>query len=270
MDPPMVCCPHRACPARGQTGQGNIGIHARKDKRFLCTECRQTCSATTGTAVSRLRTAAETGTRVGTVLAHGCPPPALVAAFGFDERTVRRGLARGGGQGQAVQEHLVEPPRDLGQGQADDIRGKKQGGMVWLALAMLVRPRVGLAGAGREPRERTRRRRLSARGRACARQRPLRCGTAGLGSYSRAMRETCRDPVQAGALGRPRWRPWHHSGMAQVVKREAQRRGGDVERRLVDGPPARGETLRRRSQPVSSTPPPSNGSMPRSAGVSRR
>jgi transposase-like protein len=50
MDPTTTCCPNVACPARGQTGQGNIGLHSCKDKRFICTECHKTFSATTGTA----------------------------------------------------------------------------------------------------------------------------------------------------------------------------------------------------------------------------
>ena len=41
MDPTTVFCPNLACPARGQTGQGNIGIHSRKDKRFICTTVPQ-------------------------------------------------------------------------------------------------------------------------------------------------------------------------------------------------------------------------------------
>ena len=44
MDPTTVFCPNLACPARGQTGQGNIGIHSRKDQRFLCTQCHKTFS----------------------------------------------------------------------------------------------------------------------------------------------------------------------------------------------------------------------------------
>ena len=73
-----------------------------------------------------------------TLMAHGCPLQAIVVAFGYDERTVAGWLARAGDQGQAVQEHLVEQPRDLGQVQADEIRVKKQGGIVWMALAMMV------------------------------------------------------------------------------------------------------------------------------------
>ena len=41
MDPTTTFCPNVACSARGQTGQGNIGIHSCKDKRFICTECHK-------------------------------------------------------------------------------------------------------------------------------------------------------------------------------------------------------------------------------------
>jgi transposase-like protein len=96
MDPTTLFCPNTACPARGQRGQGNIGVHSRKDKRFICTECRKTLSATTGTAFYRLRTAADTVALVVTLLAHGCPVQAIVAAFGFDERTIAVWEARSG------------------------------------------------------------------------------------------------------------------------------------------------------------------------------
>ena len=127
MDPAPICCPNLVCPARGQTGQRNIRIHSCKDQRCLCTECHKTFSATQGTALSRLRTPAETVSLVVTLIAHGCPLHALVVAFGYDERTVACGLARAGLHGQAVQEPLVEHPRDLGQVHADAIRVKTQG-----------------------------------------------------------------------------------------------------------------------------------------------
>ena len=60
MDPARTFCPNMACPARGQTGQGNIGIHSCKEKRFICMACRKTFSSTKGTAFYRLRTSAET------------------------------------------------------------------------------------------------------------------------------------------------------------------------------------------------------------------
>lgn len=146
MDPTTVFCPNRRCPARGQTGMGNIAIHSQKEQRFICHECHKTFSATTGTVFYRLRTAAETVSLVVTWLAHGCPVQAIVAAFGFDERTIAEWWARAGRQGQAVHEYLVEQPRDLGQVQADELRVKKQGGIVWMAMAMMVRTRLWLGG----------------------------------------------------------------------------------------------------------------------------
>src|SRR3989441_13283621 len=76
MDPTTTFCPNVACPARGQTGRGNIGIHSRKNKRFLCTECHKTFSATKGTAFDRLRTSAETVSLVVTLLAQRWGSPA--------------------------------------------------------------------------------------------------------------------------------------------------------------------------------------------------
>ena len=248
MDPTTTFCPNLACPARGQTGQGNIGIHSCKDKRFLCTECHKTFSATKGTAFYRLRTSAETVSLVMTLMAHGCPLQAIVVAFGYDERTVASWLARAGGQGQAVQEYLVEQPRDLGQVQADEIRVKTQGRIEWMALAMMVRTRLWLAGEVSEHRDMALIHRLIERVRRCAAHRALLFCTDGLCSYVRAIRETFRDPQSTGAPGRPRLRPWRNICIAQVVKRYVQRRVVDVERRIIDGTPARIETLRRRSQ----------------------
>ncbi len=248
MDPTTTCCPNMACPARGQSGQGNLGIHSRKDKRFMCTECHKTFSATQGTVFYRLRTSAETVSLVVTLLAHGCPLQAIIVAFGSDERTVADWVARGGDQGQAMQEHLVEQPRDLGQVQADEIRVKKQGGIVWMALAMMVKPRLWLGGEVSAQRDMPLIRRLMERVRRWAARRPLLVCTDGVVSYVRAIRETFRDPIPTGTGGRPRLRRWRNVLIAQVVKRYERRRVVDTERRIVDGTPARVETLRRRSQ----------------------
>jgi transposase-like protein len=140
MDPTTLFCPNPHGPARGPTGRGNLGLHAQKDHRCIGHVCHTTFSATTGTVLYRLRTSAETVVIVVTLLAHGGPVPAIVAAFGFDERTVADGWARAGRQGQAVHEYLGEQPRDLGQVQADAIRVKTPGRIVWMALALMVKP----------------------------------------------------------------------------------------------------------------------------------
>jgi transposase-like protein len=247
MDPTTTFCPNEHCPARGQTGQGNSGIHAQKEQRFICHACHQTFSARKGTVFYRLRTSTETVVIIVTLLAHGCPVQAIVAAFGLDERTIATWWARSGRQGQAVHEYLVEQPRDVGQVQADELRVKKQGGIVWMALAMMVKTRLWLGGEVSEQRDMPLIRQLIERVRRCALPRPLLFCTDGLVSYIRAMRETFRDPVHTGQGGRPRLRPWRHVLIAQVVKRDERRRMVETERRLVDGTPARVETLRRRS-----------------------
>jgi transposase-like protein/IS1 family transposase len=248
MDPTTVFCPNEACQARGRTGQGNIGIHSRKEQRFICKECCRTFRATKGTIFYRLHASAELVVIVVTLLAHGCPSQAIVAAFRLDERTVAAWWARSGRQGQAVHAYLVEQPRDLGHVQADEIRVKKQGGIVWMAMAMMVKTRLWLGGEVSEQRDMTLIRRLIERVRRCAAPRPLLFCTDGLCAYIRAIRETFREAVQTGKSGRPRLRPWRHVLIAQVVKRYERRRVVEIERRIIDGTPARVETLRRRSQ----------------------
>src|SRR5262245_32482615 len=117
-----------------------------------------------------------------------------------------------------------------------------------MALAMMVKMRLGLGGEVSEQRDLPLLRCLIERVRRCAAPRPLLCCTHGLVSYIRAMRAIFRDPVQTGQGGRPRLRPWRQSCIAQVVKRYEQRRVVATARRIVDGAPARVETLQRRSQ----------------------
>lgn len=248
MDPTQAFCPNLDCPARGQRGKGNIGIHSRKEGRFRCRQCGKTLAATKGTAWYRLRTAAEEVRIVITLLAHGCPLQAIVAAYGLDERTVASWLARAGSQSQAGHEHVVEQPRDLGQVQADELRVKRQGGVVWLAMALRVRTRLWLGGVVSERRNLPLIRALLARVRRCALARTLLFCTDGLCSYVRAIRETLREPLQTGKPGRPRWRAWQNILSAQVIKRYQKRRVVAVTRRSVQGTRRQVAAVRRCSQ----------------------
>ncbi|MEO8358294.1 MAG: hypothetical protein ABI621_20500, partial [Chloroflexota bacterium] len=49
MNPQELFCPNMDCPARGQTGKGNIHPHSQKDKRCICEVCGQTFTTTAGT-----------------------------------------------------------------------------------------------------------------------------------------------------------------------------------------------------------------------------
>jgi transposase-like protein len=247
MDPTTACCPHVACPARGQVGRRNLRIHSRQDRRFLCTACDKTCTATKGSAFYRLRTSAETVTRVVTRMVHGCPRQASVVACGLDERTVASELGRAGVQGPAVPQHLVEPPCDLGEGQAAAIRVKQPGGMVWMALALMVSTRWWRAGEVSAHRDLPLIRRLIERVHACALKRPILWYPEGLCAHVRAVRETFREAIDSGTRGRPHLRAWPKVLIATVVKRDERRRVVAVERRIVQGAAARVEKRRHRS-----------------------
>jgi hypothetical protein len=82
--------------------------------------------------------------------------------------------------------------------QADELRVKKQGGIVWMAFAMMIKTRLWLGGEVSEQRDLPLIRRLIERVRRCAARRLLLFCTDGLVSYIRAMRETLRDPIRTG------------------------------------------------------------------------
>ncbi len=108
MNPHEQFCHNRACRAYGRKGEGHIVIHSQRGKRYRCKRCRATFSATKGTAFYRLHKPRELVLTVVTLLAHGCPLQAIVAAFSLDERTVARWQREAGAQCKRVHEHLVE------------------------------------------------------------------------------------------------------------------------------------------------------------------
>jgi len=248
MDPQTVFCHNPVCPARGQVGKGNIGIHSRKDRRYICHVCNTTFAATKGTAFYRLRNSKELVVIVVTLLAHGCPVQAIVAAFGLDERTVFSWNDRSGQHCEQVHQHLVERPQDLGQVQGDEIRVKIQGGIVWMAMAMQVCTRLWLGGvisAGRDTALITE---LMQKVRACALCRPLLFCMDGCAAYVGAIRTVFREAIPTGKAGRPRMRPWDGIFMAQVVKQYAGKRVVSIQRRLVQGTAAQVQALLQQTQ----------------------
>ena len=52
MDPQQLFCHNPDCPARGKVGRGNIGVHSRKQQRYICHECKQTFTQSKGTVFS--------------------------------------------------------------------------------------------------------------------------------------------------------------------------------------------------------------------------
>ena len=133
MNPHEQFCHNKVCRAYAREGEGHIVIHSQKERRYQCKRCRRTFSQTTGTALYRSHKPKELVFTVITLLAHGCPLQAIVAAFGLDERTVvARWEREAGMQCRRVHEHIVEAGRvELGQVQADELGVLR---VVWVGL----------------------------------------------------------------------------------------------------------------------------------------
>jgi transposase-like protein len=236
MDPQTQYCHNPDCPARGQVGLGNIRVHSRKERRYRCTTCDRTFVATRGTPFYRLETPPETVTIVLTLLGHGCPVQAIVAAFSLDERTVARWHARAGHHCHRVHEHLVQRGQvDLQHVQADELYVKTVGARVWMALAMAVPSRLWLGGVISPRRDMALITTLVRMVRSCARSLAILVCVDGLASYVTAFVRVFRDPVRTGRPGRPRLKPEPGLLLGQVIKHHAQRRVVGVTRRVVRG-----------------------------------
>ena len=121
-----------------------------KERRYRCKRCSKTFSATKGSALYRTHKPHELLTTVMTLMAYGCPVQAIVAAFGLDERTIHRWQLMSGQQCQRLHEHTVQAGGvPLAQVQADELRVRVVGGVMWLASALSVTSRLWLGGAGR-------------------------------------------------------------------------------------------------------------------------
>jgi transposase-like protein len=236
MNPPPQFCHNLQCPARGHVGQGNMRVHRQIEQRYRCRTCGQTFAATKGTPFSRLRTAADLVTTVLTLLCHGCPLQAIVAAFGLDERTVAAWLARAGQHCEQVQQSVVQQGQvDLQHVQADELWVKLVGRRVWMAMALAAPSRLWLGGVISPQRDVALIMAVVKMIRACGRSLAILVCVAGLANYVTAVLRVFRHPVRTGRPGRPRLVRAQGLLLGQVVKRYAKRRVRSVERRVVRG-----------------------------------
>jgi hypothetical protein len=193
-------------------------------------------AATVDTPFYRLHRPAELTVLVLTLLSHGCPTQAIVAAFGLDERTVARWLASAGRHCQRVHEHLAEQGQlDLQHVQADELWVKQVGAKVWMALALAVPTRLWLGGTISRQRDLPLIMRLVQRVRTCAASPAILVCVDGLASYVTAFLKVFRQPIRTGRRGRPRLVLPDGFQFAQVVKHSAKRHVVGVTRRVVRG-----------------------------------
>jgi hypothetical protein len=184
----------------------------------------------------RLTTPTELVTIVLTLLCHGCPLHALVAAFGLDERTVAAGRDRAGRHGQRFHEHQVlSGPVALGHVQADERFVQAVGRRLGMALAMAVPSRLWLGGVVSPKRELTLITAVVGMVRAAARSLAILVCVDGLASSVTAFTRVFRDPQRTGRRGRPRLVPTAGLRLGQVIKHHAGRCRTGVTRRVVRG-----------------------------------
>ena len=197
----------------------------------------------------RRRTPEATIALVLTLVAYGCPIAAIEAAFGFQRRTIQRWVDAAGEHCERIHEHLVLKPRDPEHVQADELRVKTQGSIVWMALAVMVSTRLWLAGAISPSRDKALIQRLVALIRACASpEHPLLVATDGLITYAKAFGKAFRSKQYTGRVGAPRLIAWPKVAIGQVIKRYERRRVVGVERRVKRGSWSLLESLLDRTQ----------------------
>jgi IS1 family transposase len=185
-----------------------------------------------------LRTSTDLVVIVVTLLAFGCPVQAIVQAYGLDERTVASWRDRAGKQCQRVHLAIVEQGQlDLIHVQADEIRVKARGMVVWMGLAMMVSTRLWLGGVVSRTRDTTLADRLLKQVRACSQTACARlfC-TDGWAAYPNSIQRAFRDKVKRTAgRGRASLQVWSGLHIGTVIKHTVNKRLTEVVRQMSHG-----------------------------------
>ena len=236
MDPHTQFCHNPDCPARGQLGRGNIRVHSRAERRYRCTTCGRTFAATHDTPLYRLKKPTDLVILVLTLLCHGCPLQAIVAAFGLDERTIAAWRDRAGRHARHFHEHHVLTGQvELGHVQADELYVKAVARRLWMAMAMAVPSRLWLGGVISARRDLTLITAVVQMVRRAAKHPAFLVCVDGLASYVTAFVRVFRNPVRTGQPGRPRLAALPGLLLGQVIKHHSGRRLVGVTRRAVLG-----------------------------------
>ncbi len=238
MDASKQFCPNLSCSARGEIGQGNIVVHARKRPRYKCKTCGRKFSANAGTMFAGLRKPVELIVIVVTLLAYGCPLQAIVHAFGLDERTVADWRDRAGRHCEKIHKDKLEKEKiDLKHVQADEIRVKGKGSILWMALAIMVPTRLWIAGAVSDTRDSKLTDSLMQQVRRCCKilSQLLVC-TDGFAAYPNSIRRAFREKMKnKTGRGRCRLEVWKDLHIGTVIKNTVKMRLKEVLREMAHG-----------------------------------
>jgi IS1 family transposase len=172
------------------------------------------------------------------LLSYGCPPQAIVHAFGLDERTVARWQKRAGNHCQRIHQALVmQGQLDLEHVQADEIRGKGYQMVPWIAMAIMVSTRLWLGGAVSLSRDRHLADQLMRIVKACCQPlAALLVLTDGWAAYPNSIRRAFREKVKrTSGRGRCALQAWPEIFIGTVIKKTAKKRVVEVIRCMTQG-----------------------------------
>jgi hypothetical protein len=176
-------------------------------------------------------------TLVLTLLCHGCPRQAIVAAYGLDERTVADWQQRAGRHSRRFHERHVQQGRvDVQHVQADELWVKVLGRRLWMAMALAVPSRLWLGGVVSRRRDRRLIAAVVRMVRSCASSLAMLVCVDGLSSYVTAFVKGFRHLLpRDGCPGRPQLLVEPGLLIGQVIKRYSGRRVVEVTRRVARG-----------------------------------
>jgi hypothetical protein len=210
---------------------------------LICHACQKSFAWSHGTPFAGAKFPLWVIVLVLTLLAHGCPLAAIVAAFSLDERTVAAWLSKAGKYVERLHaEQVLSGQAALGgQVQMDELCVTMQRGKVWMATAMAVFPRLFLGGALSTHRDKPLIERV-------VKQVHRTCGAAaqallfwvdGLAAYPKMMLKTFHHQVRNGRVGRPHHPPWPDLHIAQLIKSQSGRLRRTLTRTVFHGCPQR-------------------------------
>lgn len=231
MDAKLVMC------ARCKTGE-RIGIHSHKERRYICHKCKKTFAETTGTIFYNVHYPMWVVVLVLTLLAHGCPPVAIVAAMWIDERTIASWHQKAGRYAKKVQAKVVcNGQVELGQTQLDELCVNTQGGKTWVATGISVFSRLFLWAEVSTKRDRAFIERLVAKVHQAASNttQAVLFAVDGLPAYPKAILKFFCTRQRNGQPGRPRHIAWPDLHIVQVIKNRRGYKLKSISRRLVHG-----------------------------------
>jgi hypothetical protein len=142
-----------------------------------------------------------------------------------------------------VHAHLIQRTRDLLHVQADEIRVKAQGKVLWLGMALMVSTRLWLGAVVSAHRDAGLIQEVVALIRVSALARPLLICVDGPRSYLSALQDAFRSPLPTGKKGRPQWVSWPDIHIGRVIKLYQGKRRVDIRRILAQGSEAVAQAL---------------------------